>query len=205
VRAASRIAAAGVCAAAAVLLALVALDAHTWSTRLAADDLRYRHDASATKLWRPTELSPGHLTRHLLGIGDDLAYRRALSDFRMGRLTEQVASTSITAHRIAAQVELTSVAANDPDPRVRSQADNLLGVLGFGLGSQDYGQRLAFFNNGITAFQHAVVLDPSNDDAYFNLEYALDQMLPPGDQQPKGSSELGTHGNAGLKSPGHGY
>ena len=204
-RTAVRIGAAAACAAAAVVLVLVAVDAHAWSTRLAADDLRYRHDASESHLWRPRELSPGHLTRHILGIGDDLAYRRALRDFRLGRLTEQVASPSISQRRIAAQVELTDVVDTNGDARVRSQADNLLGVLGFGLGSQDFGQHIAFFNNGIAAFQRAIVLDASNDDAYFNLEYALDQMLPPGDQQPKGSSEFGTHGGAGLKSPGRGY
>jgi hypothetical protein len=205
VRTALRIAGAVACTAAAVVLVLVAVDAHAWSARLAADDLRYRHDASESHLWQPKEVSPGDLTRHILGIGDDVSYRRALRDFRLGRLTEQVSSTSIADRRIAAQVELTHVADTDPDARVRSQADNLLGVLGFGLGAQDFGQHIAFFNNGIAAFQRAILLDPSNDDAYVNLEYALDQLLPPGDQQPKGSSEFGTHGGAGLKSPGRGY
>jgi hypothetical protein len=200
-----RIAGAVACVVVAALLVLVAVDAHAWSSRLAADDLRYRRDASSFALWRPAQVSPGDLTQHLLGIGDDLAYRRALRNFRIGRVAEPVASPTVTSHRIAAQIELTHVAATNGDPRIRSQVDNLLGVLGFGLGSQDFGQRQAFFNNAISAFQSAVVLDPSNDDAFYNLEYALDQLESRGETPAQGSSQLGHRGGAGLKPPGHGY
>lgn len=204
-KAALRIAGALVCVGAAVVLVLVAIDAHTWSTRLPTDDLRYRRDASSASLWRPAQVAPGQLAQHLLGIGDDLAYRQALRNFRIGRVTEPVSSPVVTSHRVAAQVELTQIADTTGDPRIRSQVDNLLGVLGFGLGSQDFGQRQAFFNNGISAFQNAVVLDPSNDDAFFNLEYALDQQQSTGETPAQGSSQLGHRGGAGLKPPGHGY
>jgi hypothetical protein len=205
VRLALRVVGAGVCAAAAVFLVLLAIDAHAWNSRVVADDLRYRHDASAHRLWRVSELVPGGAARGLLGIGDDLAYRRALRDFRLGRVTEPIASPAITSHRIAAQIALTHVADSNGSNAVRSQVDNLLGVLGFGLGSQDFGQRNAFFNNAITAFRGAVVLDPSNDDAFYNLEYALDQLRSSGEQQAPGSSQLGHRGGAGLKPPGKGY
>jgi hypothetical protein len=200
-----RIAGAAVCVGAALVLVLVAVDAHAWSSRLPTDDLRYRRDASSSALWRPAQVAPGGLAQHLLGIGDDLAYRRALQDFHMGRVTEPISSPAITSHRIAAQVELTQVADTTGSPQTESQVDNLLGVLGFGLGSQDFGQRQAFFNNAISAFQNAVVLDPSNDDAFFNLEYALDQMQSTGEQPAQGNSQVGHHGGAGLKAPGHGY
>jgi hypothetical protein len=190
---------------AAALLVLIALDAHAWSTRLPADDLRYRRDASASHLWRPSEVVPGAFTRRVLGIGDDLAYRRALRDFRLGRVTEPVAAPAITNHRIAAQVELTHIADTSTNARIRSQVDNLLGVLGFGLGTQDFGQRKVFYNNAITAFRSAVVLDPTNDDAFFNLEFALDQVRSTGEQQAPGSAQLGHRGHAGLKPPGKGY
>jgi hypothetical protein len=200
-----RVACAAVCVAAAAFLVLIALDAHAWSSRLPADDLRYRRDASASGLWRPGELMPGRLTRDFLGVGDDLTYRHALRDFRLGRVTEPVAAPVITNHRIAAQVELTNVADANTNPHIRSQVDNLLGVLGFGLGSQDFGQRKTFFDNAITAFRSAVVLDPGNDDAFFNLEFALDQVRSTGEQQAPGSSQLGHRGHAGLKPPGKGY
>lgn len=203
-KAALRVGGALVCVAAAALLVLIAVDAHTWGSRLAADDLRYRKDASSRGLWRPAQTAGG-LAKDILGIGDDLAYRRALQDFRQGRVTEPISSPEVTSHRIAAQVELTHVADGSSDPRVQSQVDNLLGVLGFGLGSQDYGQRQAFYNNAITAFQNAVVLDPTNDDAFYNLEYALDQVRGSGEQQAQGSTQLGQRGGAGLKPTGHGY
>ena len=203
-RVAVRLGGAVVCLAAAAFLVLIALDAHAWSSRLPADDLRYRRDASAAGLWKPTELLPG-VARRILGVGDDLAYRRALRDFRLGRVTEPVAAPAITNHRIAAQVELTHVADTDASPQIRSQVDNLLGVLGFGLGSQDFGQRKAFFDNAITAFRSAVALDPTNDDAFFNLEFALDQVRSSGEQQAQGSAQLGHRGHAGLKPPGKGY
>lgn len=200
-----RIGGAAVCAAAAVFLVLLAVDARAWSSRLPADDLRYRHDASAHHLWHVSEIAPDGLARGLLGIDDDLAYRRALRDFRRGRVTEPIASPEITTHRIAAQVELTHVADSNGSNAVRSQVDNLLGVLGFGLGSQDFGQRNAFFNNAITAFRNAVVLDPTDDDAFYNLEYALDQLQGAGQQPASGTSQSGHRGGAGLKPPGKGY
>jgi hypothetical protein len=200
-----RLGAALACLGAATLLVLFALDTHAWSSRLPADDLRYRRDASTGGLWRLHELAPGGIARRVLGIEDDLDYRRGLRDFRIGRSTEPVSSPSITTHRIAAQVELTQIAATSTDPVLRSQADNLLGVLGFGLGTQDIGARNAFFNNAITAFRTAAVLDPSNDDAFFNLEYALDQLRGTGALQAPGSSQFGVRGQAGLKSPGRGY
>jgi hypothetical protein len=204
VRTALRIAGAVACMAAAVVLVLVAVDAHAWSARMASDDLRYGKDASSAGLWRPAQVTGG-LARDILGIGDDLAYRRALRDFRIGRVTEPIASPTVTSHRIAAQIGLTHVADTNGNAKIGSQVDNLLGVLGFGLGSQDFGQRQAFFNNGITAFQNAVVLDPTNDDAFFNLEYALDQVQSTGEQPAQGSSQVGHRGGAGLKPPGKGY
>ena len=204
-KAALRIVGAVACVAVAAFLVLIAVDAHAWSSRLAADDLRYRRDATSSGLWRPAQVAPGGVAQNLLGIGDDLAYRRALRDFRIGRVTEPVASPTITSHRIAAQIELTHVAGTNGDPLIRSQVDNLLGVLGFGLGSQDFGERQAFFNNAISAFQNAVVLDPSNDDAFYNLEYALDQVQSTGETPAQGSTQLGHRGGAGLKPPGHGY
>jgi hypothetical protein len=200
-----RVAAACLCLLGAAFFALLALDAHAWSSRLPADDLRYRHDASAHALWRADEFLPGGVGRQVLGIDDDLAYRRALRDFRLGRPIDPVAGTSITTHRVRAQIELTAVAESGASGVRRSQVENLLGVLGFGLGSQDVGQRTTFFNNAVAAFRRSVVLDPSDDDAFFNLEYALDQLRSGGEQQSPGSARSGHQGQAGLSPPGQGY
>ena len=191
--------------AAAVMLVLLALDARAWSSRLPADDLRYRRDASASKLWSPHELSPFGIDRMVLGLGDDIAYRRALREFRIGRPLEPVFTTAATTHRVQAQIALTDVMATPGQATRASQAANLLGVLGFAMATQDTAQRETFLNNAITAFRQAIALDPGNDDALFNLEYALDQLKGSGEQQAGGSEKLGQRGKAGLKPTGHGY
>jgi hypothetical protein len=203
--AALRASAAAVCVAAAVVLVLLALDARAWSTRLPADDLRYRRDASASALWKIRELSPFGVDRSVLGIRDDIAYRRALREFRIGRPLEPVFSTATTTHRVQAQIALTDVMTAGGDAARASQAANLLGVLGFAMATQDVSQRATFLNNAITAFRQAIALDPANDDALFNLEYALDQLKGSGEQQAGGSDKRGTGGRAGLKPTGHGY
>jgi hypothetical protein len=200
-----RAGAAALCIGAAVVLVLLALDARAWSSRFPADDLRYRRDASASKLWSPRELSPFGLDRSVLGIRDDVAYRFALREFRIGRPLELVFSTAATTHRVQAQIALTDVAQSRDHAGRASQAANLLGVLGFAMATQDAAQRETFLNNAITAFRQAIALDPTNDDALFNLEYALDQLKGSGEQQAGGSDKLGQGGRAGLKPTGHGY
>jgi hypothetical protein len=141
----------------------------------------------------------------VLGIADDLEYRNAMREFRQGRPLEPVFSTPVTTHRIQAQVDLTDFLQSSGD-RVRgSQAANLLGVLGFAMATQDVGQRATFLNNAVTAFRKAIAIDPNNDDALFNLEYALDQLKGSGEQQASGNQRLGQRGNAGLRPGGHGY
>jgi len=200
-----RAGAAAFCVAAAVILVLLAIDSRAWSSRFPADDLRYRRDASAPKLWNIGELSPFGLDRKLLGIKDDLAYRRAFREFRLGRPLEPVFTTAATTHRVQAQIALTDVVATPRHATRASQAANLLGVLGFAMATQDVAQRVTFLNNSITAFRQAIALDPTNDDALFNLEYALDQLKGSGEQQAGGSERLGQRGKAGSKPTGHGY
>jgi hypothetical protein len=200
-----RAGAAAFCIAAAVLLVLLALDARAWSSRIAADDLRYRREPSTAGLWQLHELSPFGSDRRLLAIDDDLAYRRALREFRIGRPLEAVFGTAITTHRVRAQIRLTDFEHAGGNAKRRSQAANLLGVLGFAMATQDVGQRVTFINNAITSFRDAIALDPGNDSALYNLEYALDQLKGSGEQQASGKERPGQRGNAGLKETGHGY
>ena len=57
-RSVARAAAATLCLAAAVLLALVAVDAHAWGKRMPADDLSFRHQALGYSLWRGDDVAP---------------------------------------------------------------------------------------------------------------------------------------------------
>jgi hypothetical protein len=200
-----RVTGAAVCVVVAAVLLLLAVDAHAWQTRMTADDLRFRANPLDRKLWQPDQYAPFGLARRLLGIDDDLAYRRAVREFRAGRPTELSFSPLTTAHRAQAQIALTNIGRNDPNPLRASDEENLLGVLGFALATQDTSQSRTFLNNSVTAFRTAIDRDPQNEDALWNLEYALGQIKGSNPQEAGGRDRLGQRGQAGLKDPGRGY
>ncbi len=197
-------AAALVCLAGAVFFVLVALDARAWGTRIAGDDLRFRHQTSG-HLWQRTDLAPFGVSRSLLGIDDDLLYRRGLRAFRVGRPLEPLFMQAVTTQRIRAQVALEKYYERSHDTRRKAQAANLIGVLGFAAATQDAGQRATFLNDAITRFKDAMLLEPGNEDAYYNLELALDQLKETSEQQAGSGKRVGGTGGAGLRDAGHGY
>ena len=205
VRAALRFGGAAVCLAAAVLLVLLAVDAHAWGSRFPADDLRFRHDATEPGLWHVHDLSPFGLDRSLLGISDDVIYRRGVRDFRLARATELLGGSREMTDRVRALIDLTTAIKSNLDPIRRSQLENLLGVVGFGLSTQDVGERGTFFNNGISALRVAIVLDSGNNDAFFNLDYALHQLVGHSELEAPGNAQGGGGGGAGYHPPGQGY
>jgi hypothetical protein len=106
-----------------------------------------------------------------------------------------------------AQVELARLSRVDPNPRRRSRAANMIGVLA--LDPQRVPTSFDDFNRvlqgAIDAFRYAVELDPSNAEAKRNLELALrvpgTATLPP--NAPSGSGDVGK--TAGLGTTGTGY
>jgi hypothetical protein len=200
-----RIGGAAACLLVAVVLLLLAVDAHAWRTRMTADDLRFRANPLEHNLWQPPQYVPFGAARSLLGIDDDLAYRDAVREFRAGRPTELTFSPATTAHRAQAQIALTNAGRNDHDALRASDEENLLGVLGFALATQDTSQSRTFLNNSVTAFRAAIDHDPQNEDAMWNLEYALGQIKGSNPQEAGGRDRLGQRGEAGLKDPGRGY
>jgi hypothetical protein len=201
-----RVAVAGVALAGAVLLLLLATDVRGWSARFAADDLRYRANPVPADLWKPAQVAPFGLARDALGIGDDIEYRRALRSFRLGRpLESNLYKVKISTLRAEAQVQMAAVADHGRDLPRRSQAANLLGVLGFAMAARDLDLRDTFLRDAIGSFRQAIALDPTNDDALFNLEFALQEQNVQQEQQQRGSSDSNSGGNAGLKPPGNGF
>jgi hypothetical protein len=193
------------CLAAAVLFVLVALDARAWGTRIGADDLRFRHQSLGGTLWQRTDLAPFGLSRSLLGIDDDLLYRRGLRAFRVGRPREPLFIQGVTTQRIRAQIALEKYYDRSHDDLRKAQAANLIGVLGFAAATQDAGQRSTFLNDAVARFKQAMLLDPGNEDAYYNLELALDQLKENAEQQAGSGKRVGGTGGAGLRDAGHGY
>jgi hypothetical protein len=203
--AALRLGGAAVSLALAVFLVLLAVDAHAWQTRMTADDIRFRANPMDTTLWRPEQHAPFGLARRLLGLDDDLVYRRALREFRAARPTEQTFSPGTTAHSAQAQIALTQIGRDDSNALRASEEENLLGVLGFALATQDTSHSHTFVNNAVAAFREAIDRNPRNEDALWNLEYALAQLKGRNPQEAGGNDRLGQRGDAGIKDPGHGY
>lgn len=193
------------CLAGAVFFVLLALDARAWGTRITADDLRFRHQTTGAPLWQRTDLAPFGAARGLLGIDDDLLYRRGLLAFRVGRPREPLFQQAVTTQRIRAQIALEKYYDQSDDPVRKAQAANLIGVLGFAAALQDAGQRATFLNDAVASFEHAMQLDPGDEDAYYNLELALDQLKEEGEQQAGSGKRVGGTGGAGLRDAGHGY
>ena len=115
----------------------------------------------------------GHVAQSLLGTSDDIALRRAIGTFVAAEDTPYGYDNGANQARARALAQgvLADVAATARS-RNASVADDLLGVLAWGgtrapVGAVDPADR------AVSAFTDAARLDPTNDDATFNLEVAL--------------------------------
>lgn len=192
----------------AVLLALLGLDALRAERSLERDDARFAVAPATEGLWEETSLLPGTVSTRLLGFDDDLDYRRAVSLYLRSRPGEP---TSLNPERetlrAEAQRALSAVSREHPDPRRRSDAAMLLGLLAFGRGDlfTSAEERLQTIRGAIGNLQVAVGLDPGNVDAKRNLELALTSVgLPPsGATDAGGTTDTGDTGGVGRSGSGY--
>jgi hypothetical protein len=200
--------AAGACLVAAVLLALVAADVWRWSDAMGADDARYRAAPARKDLWSPKTLVPRAVTRSLLDVEDDLAYRRAVRAFRLSKLDERESDPALVLQRTEAEARLQALVESTRDPERRSRAMTLLSVFRLAMPSENVQERRAVLKSAIAGLQQAIALDPDNDDAKFNLEIALKRsrgvQQVQGGPAPNPTSGPGSKG-AATGPPGSGY
>jgi hypothetical protein len=194
--------------AAGVVALLLAVDVGRWQSTLSRDDVRFVAAPTRTDLWQPKEVVPFHAARRLLGLGDDLFYRKTLRSFWLARPDmNPFMQTNADQIRSEALVSLAQFVRQSNDPARRGQAANLLGVMGLGLATTDnQAQRLRFLQFASRAFRGALTADPTNEDAKFNLELTLRLLkrLPTG--TGGGSAHgFGRSGGAALATPGSGY
>lgn len=186
---------------------VLAADALVVWRQVDADDFRY-HAGPTTHgdLWEGLGRAPAGLTAHVLGIEDDLAYRRATSLFtrsRPGRAPYP--GPALAARRGEATLLLTRTSQTEPEAVRRSQLLNFLGTLPLDRRIQDQAERASVLQNAIGVFESAVRVDPGNADAKSNLELVLRianfASLPAND--PSGERGGGTRSGSG--STGGGY
>jgi hypothetical protein len=182
------------CAAAAVILVLLALDARLWQTSVARDDLRFRALPAHKGLWTPGASLPGDPAARLIGTGDTLAYRRALQYFWYSRIgsNPEVRQDTPTL-RATAQDKLQQLIRSAPTTSQRSAAANLLGVLVVTTPApgSDKDAITQILTRGAQYFQQAIAINPRNADAKQNLELVLRLQRP-------GKGKLGRDARSGY-------
>ncbi len=196
--------AAALCLALAVGLGLLAADIVRWRDALPAGDVRYRVSPEDTDLWQSSTILPLGVAKGVLGVDDDVVFRRAVRAVRLSRLDDAtVSDPDLALRRNEAQARLEAIASADGDPSRRSRAANLLGVLGLARLVTETQERAALLQAAIASLQLAIALDPSNDEAKFNLELA--QQRGRGIQLTEGAGGPNpSPGGSGAKGAGAG-
>jgi hypothetical protein len=191
----------------AIVLVVLAVDVLRTPGWISSDDARFQSaPIRSGGLWNEPGILATRTRIAVLGLGDDLAYRRTVALFSRlqpgGYASE--AATPEQERRIAKlQFELTTQSRENPDVHRRSRLQNLMGVLllsRYLYASPD--ERNALLTNAIGSFRSAVELDPANDDAKLNLELALRAYSPilfPSNAPDTGGAqgEKSGHGRAG--------
>lgn len=163
-----------VCLVVGVFLILLATDVLRWSNAVQASDVRYRANASAAGLWQIDAIVPGDPGRSLLGIDDDLALRKAVRALELSKLGSRANyQPELIVQRADAEARLQTLASGGGSRTQRSRAAELLGVLQLASPTSNPQQRSSFLLKAVANLQKAIQLDPSNDEAKYNLEVAL--------------------------------
>jgi hypothetical protein len=193
----------------AAVLLVTAVDTTRWRSTFPDGDVRYRAEPEAT-LWNPSTLMPGDPARFVLGVGDDVSFRKALQSLRQGRLDLGFTSDPrLALPRAEAQSRLAKIGQGDPSDARRSRALGLLGVISFAGSLYETRGQAALVAEAVKDFQTAIEIDPANEEAKANLEQALQRrralaaLAGAGATDPAPGGE-GSRG-AGAANTGSGY
>ena len=201
-----------ICLALAIGLGLLALDVSRARDALAQGDVQYLVTPQRAGLWRADTVVPRDLAVRLIGTEDDVELRRAVRAVLLARLSDpsiSISDPAIALLQNAAQARLDYIVASDASAADKSRAAGLLGVIGLARLVSETQDRVAALSSTVTNLQLAIALDPSNHDAKYNLELALQRargtQLTEGaggrNPSPGGSGSSG----AGAGDPGSGY
>jgi len=215
--AAVRIASAAVMLALAAALVLFARDAWHWGRAIRDADARAALQPVSPDTWQADTAFPGGAVRRILGIDDDLAFRRAAMGLYSLK-TKKASNKDI----ILVETNLERIVETDTDHARASRAADYLGLLFYANRSQPQ-QAISPYvkpntpgaqsptqtgeQKAVVEFQTAVRLDPGNANAKRNLEAMLQQAKAASEQgTPKpGSGEKTGSKGSGSRPPGNGY
>jgi hypothetical protein len=196
-------------AALAVGVAFLAEETRRWPARIEAGDAAFLAAPGGGDAWSLSGRRSARFAGDLLAVDDDLAYRRALQLVARGRVARFVFASRWVSLISEAQTELGEVEEATDDPRRRSDAANMLGIVYFDGAQASSVRRSDFLRASVSAFDRAVRLDPQNADAKYNLELLLSRLREDRNRAGRrsgspGSGPLGGD-EAGLRLPGEGY
>lgn len=178
-------------------LLLLALDVSRVAATIEDDDARFLAQPRIPGYWEDGGVLPLDGGGHLLGARDDVAQRDAVQRFWLGRpRNRSIPGPERLAERAQAQAALAEAEA-ESGPGASLTA-TLLGVLAL-LTPPDQAERPQVVRAAGSAFRRAIVLDPTNDDAKFNLESVLRLVA---DERSRGQGGGGSAGQEGTEFGG---
>lgn len=194
---------AGVAVAALLLVAILgvalAVDLLRAKDRVDVADAAFTSSLDRNVTWSADTLLPVGVSRGILGLGDDLTFRRAVQRFWLSKPRDPLREFGDVTRRSGAERELARLGESDPSAERRAVVLTMRGALLLEEARNTTTQRQVFVRRAIGQFRRAVVLDPANADAVYNLELAL-KLLRRGGADPGGGGE----GRSPLPSPGAG-
>jgi hypothetical protein len=192
----------------AIVAILFAADVRDWRSALETGDTEFVQSPT-TATWTTSTSVPFKAAERVLGLANQLAFREAAQSF----VTVVAAGNGVdngfseSHERGVLEATLTQLS-QGPNSAVDSQAENLLGILAFSDSQQNGPSGPAPVDRSVAAFQAAVQLDPSDEDAKFNLEWLLHALVARGSRAASAGSSTGkAKGRTGANSgtPGRGY
>jgi hypothetical protein len=166
---------------AAIALTVLAVDVLRSPGQLAQDDRSFNTDPKLEPgLWDVSFL-PRDASERLLGLADDLSYRRAAALYLEVEPGE-VAVDGLPdpeALRADVELELERLAGEENEPRRLSRLLTWYGVMTLippgAVPPAGSPERREMLETAVSAFRDAIDLDPSNVDAMTNLEAVMDK------------------------------
>lgn len=199
----SLVAAALAALALAVAGVLLAADILRWRAHLDRGDARFAAATGNRSMWDADELLPFAPARRLLGVDDDLRFRRAIQSFRLARPTRAPRDQHDVAVRAEAAFALARLERSDPRSERRSIAALLGGVLAFEQARTEQTDAQVYLGRSLDEFRRAIRLDPANDDAKYDLELVLN-LVREVQEQGRGSGRSQRRGRASGQGAGSG-
>jgi len=197
---------AGVALVLAAALVTVAIEVRRSAAEMGHADARF--ERSSPKGWEDVGAHPLGLGRRLLGLGDDLAFRRATESFEDSRpstLNPPGGLAGVRASR-AAEKALEPFAGKDPDSKRKAAAANLLGIIAFESSRSNPQAATTLQSRSLDELRAALKANPDYSAAKFNLELALSLSGQGGiGNQGNGRGNQAATVGAVVSPTGHGY